>query len=167
MDKTKEGLELMIQLWTQDEVTFQGKYFKAQGAVLDPTPEQKTYPKLLLGGHGDRMLDLAACYADIVFISPNGSIGKYDQEAGTISKFQEKKRKVLQQAKQHNRVDEIDFMYGDFDLQNLVGTYDSTEYSQRVEAAIDAEASYFITPFPFKDFINAMNDFAKEIMPSF
>ena len=167
VDKTKEGLELMIQLWTQDEVNFEGQYYKAKGAILEPKPEQKPYPKLLFGGHGDRMLGLADRYADIVFISPNGSIGKYDQEGGAISKFQEKKKKVLQKAKQHNRVGEIDFMYGGFDLQNLFGSYDSKEYSQRVEAAIEAGASYFITPFPFQDHINAMKNFAKEIMPSF
>ena len=113
------------------------------------------------------MLSLAARFADIVFISPNGSIGKYDQEGGTISKFQEKRDKVLETAKQHNRVGEIDFMYGGYDLHNLVGTYDSKEYSQRVEAAKDAGASYFITPFPFKDYVSAMNKFAKEILPSF
>ena len=167
VDKTKEGLELMIQLWTQDEVTFQGKYFQAQGAVLEPKPEQKPYPKLLFGGHGDRMLGLAARYADIVFISPNGSIGKYDHEGRAISKFQEKKRKVLQKAKQHKREGEIDFMYGGFDLQNLFGTFDLKEYSQRVEAAIDAGASYFITPFPFQDYVTHMKKFANEIMSSF
>jgi len=54
VDKTKEGLELMIKLWTQKEVTFEGKYYRAKAAVLKPKPVQKPYPQLLFGGRGDR-----------------------------------------------------------------------------------------------------------------
>lgn len=38
VDKTYEGLDLMIQLWTKSEVNFEGKYYQAKGAILDPKP---------------------------------------------------------------------------------------------------------------------------------
>ena len=53
VDKTEEGLELMIRLWTQNGVTFEGKHYKAKAAVLEPKPVQKPYPQLLFGGRGD------------------------------------------------------------------------------------------------------------------
>jgi alkanesulfonate monooxygenase SsuD/methylene tetrahydromethanopterin reductase-like flavin-dependent oxidoreductase (luciferase family) len=91
VDKTKEGLELMIQLWTQKKVTFEGKHYRAKGAMLDPKPIQKPYPQLLFGGHGDRMLRLAGCYADICYI-PQFSLD------ATLEDYLEDKRKVLRAA---------------------------------------------------------------------
>jgi FMNH2-dependent dimethyl sulfone monooxygenase len=41
VNKTIEGLELMVKLWTQKEVTFEGKYYRAKAAVLEPKPVQK------------------------------------------------------------------------------------------------------------------------------
>ena len=60
----------MIKLWTEDEVNFEGKYYQAKGAVLDPKPIQKPYPKILFGSRGTRMLKLAGQYGDICFFPP-------------------------------------------------------------------------------------------------
>jgi alkanesulfonate monooxygenase SsuD/methylene tetrahydromethanopterin reductase-like flavin-dependent oxidoreductase (luciferase family) len=43
VDKTKEGLELILKLWQSDrgtssKVSFNGKYYSADNAVLDPKP---------------------------------------------------------------------------------------------------------------------------------
>ncbi len=38
VDKTYEGLKLMLELWTQDKVDFDGTFYKAKGAVLEPKP---------------------------------------------------------------------------------------------------------------------------------
>ena len=70
VDKTIEALDLMIRLWTEDEVTFKGVFYDVKGAVLDPKPIQKPYPRLLFGSTGDRMLKLTGEYADICFIPP-------------------------------------------------------------------------------------------------
>lgn len=69
MDGTHRGtmsdecLELLIRLWTSDEpVTFDGKYFHATNAVIEPKPEQKPYPELWWAGHRDRSISRAARY---------------------------------------------------------------------------------------------------------
>ncbi len=100
VDKTQEGLELMLKLWTEDEVTFDGSYYNAEKAVLDPKPIQKPYPNLLFGGSGNRMLALAGRYGNIVFIPPRG--GPQAVEEG--------RQKVLKSAKKYNREDKIAFM---------------------------------------------------------
>jgi alkanesulfonate monooxygenase SsuD/methylene tetrahydromethanopterin reductase-like flavin-dependent oxidoreductase (luciferase family) len=63
VDKTIEGLKLMVELWTRDVVDFKGKFYEAKGAVLDPKPVQKPYPRLLFGSQGDRMLGLTGSTA--------------------------------------------------------------------------------------------------------
>jgi alkanesulfonate monooxygenase SsuD/methylene tetrahydromethanopterin reductase-like flavin-dependent oxidoreductase (luciferase family) len=46
-----EGLELMIKLWTQDEVTFSGKYFQLEGVTPHLRPVQQPYPPIWIGAH--------------------------------------------------------------------------------------------------------------------
>ncbi len=38
VDKTIEGLKLMLELWTKDKVDFDGKFYTAKGAILEPKP---------------------------------------------------------------------------------------------------------------------------------
>ena len=155
VDKTKEGLELMIKLWTQDEVTFEGKYYRANAAVLEPKPVQKPYPQLLFGGRGDRMLKLAGRYADICYIFSRSQTQGYE----------EGKEKVLNAAKKAKRADKIAFMAGTLGART---PFDIKEYFKKVEAAQETDASYFLTSFPRnEEFIKSMRSFTKEIMPSF
>ena len=46
-----ESLELMIKLWTEDEVTFSGKYFQLDGVTPHLRPVQQPYPPIWIGAH--------------------------------------------------------------------------------------------------------------------
>jgi alkanesulfonate monooxygenase SsuD/methylene tetrahydromethanopterin reductase-like flavin-dependent oxidoreductase (luciferase family) len=59
-EKTREALELMVKLWSEDKVDFEGKYYRVKGAVLQPKPVQKPHPSLWFGGTGKKMLRLTA-----------------------------------------------------------------------------------------------------------
>src|SRR5207245_8090746 len=72
VEKTEEGLQLILKLWHEPKVDFNGKYYHAKGAVLEPKPVQKPHPPLLFGGTGTRMLRMAGKYGDICMISPFG-----------------------------------------------------------------------------------------------
>ena len=62
----EESVELMRRLWTEEEVTFQGRYYTLTGARNVPGPVQKPHPPFLIGGHGEKHLFRAvAKYADI------------------------------------------------------------------------------------------------------
>jgi len=155
VDKTIEGLELMMKLWTQDEVTHEGKYYKAKTAVLEPKPIQKPYPQLLFGGNGDRMLKLAGKYADICYLLSNIPPQVYDERI----------RKILKAAAKFNRAGKLAFMGGD--LSTRV-PYHFKLYAKKVELAIEKGASYFLTSFPRdEEFINSIRRFATELIPSF
>jgi probable F420-dependent oxidoreductase len=46
-----ESIELMRQLWTQDEVTFHGKYWTLDGVKPHIRPVQSPHPPIWIGGH--------------------------------------------------------------------------------------------------------------------
>ncbi len=155
VDKTKEGLELMIKLWTEDKVNFEGEYYKAIDAVLEPKPVQKPYPKLLFGGSGKRMLSLAGKYGDIVFIPPWG---------GPEAVIEGRKR-VLKSARNSNREDKIAFMSG-----TMMGPQatEIDKFMKMVELAVESGAKYYMPSFGNReDSIDLMTKFAKDVIPSF
>lgn len=154
VDKTEEGLELMIKLWTEENVTHNGEYYFSRGAVLEPKPVQKPYPPLLFGGRGNRMLKLAGRLGDICFLMTQ-----------TTEEYRIGKKEVMESAKKFNRTDKIAFMAGSMGSR---GSYDLKRYSERVDAAVELGASFFLTSFPRTDtFIESMRRFSKDVMPSY
>ncbi|MFW9873396.1 MAG: LLM class flavin-dependent oxidoreductase [Candidatus Thorarchaeota archaeon] len=151
VDKTYEGLDLMIQLWTKNVVNFEGKYYHAKGAILDPKPLQKPYPKLIFGSQGTRMLRLAGQYGDICFLPPWP--GK-DQE--------DLKQIIKESAKLHNRTDKVKFMAGE------MRPTDIEEYLPKVVKAADSGASYYLASFQRSTNLpDIIKRFTEEIIPSF
>ena len=45
-----EQLEVITRLWTEDNVTHEGRFFKLYGVTVDPKPIQKPYPPIWIGG---------------------------------------------------------------------------------------------------------------------
>lgn len=48
--RTDEAMALMRRLWTENEVTFQGKYYKTTKVTVEPKPVQKPAPPIWIGG---------------------------------------------------------------------------------------------------------------------
>ena len=70
--RTSEALELITRLWTGEKVSFEGKTYNSDGAIISPVPTQKPFPPMWFGVRGPRMLDLAARYADcLLYTSPS------------------------------------------------------------------------------------------------
>ncbi len=66
MERFQEGLEVVSRLLrSPDRVTFHGRYYHLEEAILLPRPRRPGGPPLLVGGNGPRRtLPLAARYAD-------------------------------------------------------------------------------------------------------
>ena len=45
-----EQLEVITRLWTEDNVTHEGRFFKLYDVTVDPKPIQKPYPPIWIGG---------------------------------------------------------------------------------------------------------------------
>jgi len=70
VDRLAEAVPLIKRLWTEDEVTHAGTYYRHERAHSGPQPVQRPHPPVLIAGGGDRILALAAKEADIVGVVP-------------------------------------------------------------------------------------------------
>src|SRR5947209_8113592 len=64
--RMEESLHIMKGLFSGEEVTFSGKYYTVKNLKGLPSPIQKPYPPIYIGGGGKRILSVAAREADII-----------------------------------------------------------------------------------------------------
>src|SRR5437660_10321521 len=61
----REALQVIRAMWTEEEATFEGKYYQVRGAINQPKGVQKPHIPLLIGGGGEKVtLKLVAQYGD-------------------------------------------------------------------------------------------------------
>lgn len=60
IDRLKESIQLMRKMWTEDNVTFKGQYYKTINANLEPKPLQKPHPPIWIGGKSPGIKQLVA-----------------------------------------------------------------------------------------------------------
>jgi probable F420-dependent oxidoreductase len=65
-----EAVPLIKRLWTEEEVTHAGTFYRHDKAHSGPTPVQRPHPPILVAGGGDRILELAVKEADIIGVVP-------------------------------------------------------------------------------------------------
>ncbi|MGA8724528.1 MAG: TIGR03621 family F420-dependent LLM class oxidoreductase [Acidimicrobiales bacterium] len=85
IDRMEESLAVMKELWSTGSCTFDGKYYRIEGAAGEPRPYQSPHPPIVIGGGGPRVLGIAAREADIVGVNPSLAAGVVGPEvlAGT------------------------------------------------------------------------------------
>jgi probable F420-dependent oxidoreductase len=71
-----EAIRLMRRLWTEDKVTFEGKYFHTQDACIEPRPVAASGVPLWLGGWGELSLKRAAELGDAWVPGPTAGLQK-------------------------------------------------------------------------------------------
>jgi len=71
--RLSEGLRIITGLWTEERVTFSGRYYRVEDAIHDPKPLQKPYPPIWIGAGGEMMMKLAARYADVWDVAGDAS----------------------------------------------------------------------------------------------
>ena len=66
----REAVQVIHAMWTQDEATFEGKYYQVRGAINQPKGAQRPHIPLLIGGSGEKVtLKLVAQFGDACNIS--------------------------------------------------------------------------------------------------
>ena len=61
--RSNEALEVITKLWTEKNVTFEGRYSKFSGVTLSPHPVQKPHPPIWVAGRKEPAMQRAARYA--------------------------------------------------------------------------------------------------------
>ncbi len=167
--RMREGMELVLRLWTEAEVTFKGEYYAVSRAVVDPKPVQKPYPPLWIGGYRPHMLEYTAMVGDgwIPWNRP-------------VPFFAECVREIRRQARERGREGKIEIGTGVLVLPDrlrhekfplvhgeppnlTIGTL-----PPRIEEYAAAGATFFgIMIFPETDALQSLRQFAREVVARF
>jgi alkanesulfonate monooxygenase SsuD/methylene tetrahydromethanopterin reductase-like flavin-dependent oxidoreductase (luciferase family) len=63
--RMKESVEIIKKLWTEEEASYKGEYYRIERAVCEPKPVQKPHPPVTIGGSGEKFtLKVVAQHAD-------------------------------------------------------------------------------------------------------
>jgi F420-dependent oxidoreductase-like protein len=76
----REAIQVILALWTQDEATYAGNYYRVHGAINQPKGVQQPHIPLLIAGSGEQVtLKLVAQYGDAcnVFGDPDTVARKF------------------------------------------------------------------------------------------
>ena len=61
----RETVEIVKAMWSEPDVSYDGKHFQLDGAQCDPKPLQQPHPQILIGGGGEQLtLRVVARLAD-------------------------------------------------------------------------------------------------------
>jgi alkanesulfonate monooxygenase SsuD/methylene tetrahydromethanopterin reductase-like flavin-dependent oxidoreductase (luciferase family) len=96
-----EGLTLMQRLWTEESLTFQGKFWQVTKATLLPKPAQKPHPPVWFGGNAPAALARAARMGSGFIAGGSASLGEFTERV-----------EILLRALEQERKDPAEFMIG-------------------------------------------------------
>ena len=75
-----ESLELVKRLWTEDEVSFEGKHFRLKDAVCTIRPIQKPHPPIWIAANNDQMVHRAGRLGYAWFLNPHVTLTTLDRQ---------------------------------------------------------------------------------------
>ncbi len=65
-----EGLDLVLKAWTNDELTYQGKYYQVDGINVVPKPFQKPHPPVYIASNSEDTFGLVGELGHNILIAP-------------------------------------------------------------------------------------------------
>ena len=75
-----EGVEVIKKLWTEGNVSFEGKAFKLKNVAVDPKPLQKPRPPIWIAANTDAAVARAAQIGDGWMIGPHSAIDELQRQ---------------------------------------------------------------------------------------
>jgi probable F420-dependent oxidoreductase len=79
-----EGVALMKSLWTEPEVTFDGKFWQLKDAPMEPKPFQKPHPPLWFGAAGEPALRRAVRLGDGFFGAGSSPTARFAEQVKVV-----------------------------------------------------------------------------------
>jgi alkanesulfonate monooxygenase SsuD/methylene tetrahydromethanopterin reductase-like flavin-dependent oxidoreductase (luciferase family) len=181
--RVDEATEVIRRLWTEKQVTMDGRYYQLKDAYCEPKPLQRPHPPIMIGGGGEKLtLRVVAKHADQwnTFGSPElfrhkievlrqhcGDVGRNFDDieitwagASLVTDSRQEKDELLRRYSAYFGLTPEQYERG-----ALVGT--ASEVRDKISQFIEVGVSHFIpianTPFNH----DSIRRFAEEVIPSF
>ncbi|MBI4258873.1 MAG: LLM class flavin-dependent oxidoreductase [Thaumarchaeota archaeon] len=150
--KTREGLDLVLKLWSEGKVDFEGRFYSAKGAVVEPKPVQKPHPPLWFGTRGEHMMRMLAEYGD-GWIPIKVSARDYGRRRERIEEW----------ARRYNRRGRLEYVC------DANASTDVNKITREIERYGKAGCDYYSPAFeyPRGELVKRVRWFAKNIASSF
>ncbi len=166
VSRLKEAVEIMKKMWTEEKASYQGRYYRINGAVCEPKPLQKPHPPITIGGGGEKLtLKVTAQFADRFDWGYLPSMDLYRHKIDVLESyckvvgrnfqdiekscwlgsqiFMSKSRKKLEEKVSQQKPKSISLK--DFKKLGLVGTSD--ECVQKIQQYVEVGVTYFMLFF--------------------
>jgi F420-dependent oxidoreductase-like protein len=79
-----EAMTIIRRLWTEESVTFDGRFFSVHDALAEPKPLQKPHPPIVIGGEKAKMLRVAARHADEWNVPSSGAANEWAEVSARL-----------------------------------------------------------------------------------
>jgi alkanesulfonate monooxygenase SsuD/methylene tetrahydromethanopterin reductase-like flavin-dependent oxidoreductase (luciferase family) len=80
----EETIQIVKKMWTLESSDFTGEFCSISQAQCDPKPIQRPHPPVWVGGHGPRLMHIAARHADRVM--SGGSCEEFEQKMAALER---------------------------------------------------------------------------------
>ena len=177
----REALTLMRKLWSEDKVTFDGRYNHVEGVTVEPKPVQKPHIPIIMGGSNEAVLKRTGELAD-------GWIAGGGGDPQTVSERWQKIRDYARAAgRDPEELDSAKLMYtyvddnrdaarekltafthayyGRFDVEQNCVFGPAQEYVAKIQGFIDAGIKTVVLGPPWPDVVQVQR-IAEQVAPN-
>ena len=175
----EESIIIIKKMLTENQASFEGKYYTIKDAKCSPKPIQKPHPPIWIGGGGKKTLKLVAKYAD----SWNYGLCTYDEYISKISilrdcckavgrdyeKIAKAWHAIMLLGRDYSEIKMLKNRAGIWKKNSkvtIVGTPDDIIKEIKKYMAVGG-VRYFIIHFPDLPDLKSLNLFAKSVIPHF
>ena len=178
----REGVEIVVKMWTEEKPTFEGEHYTIHAPINEPKGVRKPHPSLWIGGGGEQVtLKLVAKYADAANIGGDPETVKHKLEVlrghcQTVGRNYDdiirssnvnvypvaagadprKATEPMQRA--------LKMSYEDLAKQAIIGTPE--QIAEQIQARVDVGVNYVIAYIPRVAYDHEpMQRFAEEVIP--
>jgi len=79
-----EGVRLMKALWTEPEITFDGRFWRLDAAAMEPKPFQKPHPPIWFGANHPAALSRAVRHGDGFFGAGSTTTARFAEQVSIV-----------------------------------------------------------------------------------
>jgi F420-dependent oxidoreductase-like protein len=180
----KEACEIVHRMWTEDDVKFDGEYYKVDGPINEPKGVSKPHPPFWIGGGGEKVtLRLVARWGDACNVNGDpdtlrhkfgvlkGHCDDLGRDYEEITRSNSANVHLLEDGEDPEEATKearapLGRSYEEYSNQFMVGT--AEEIVERLRPRVEAGVNYFIVYMPRVAYDpEPVRRFAKEVVPAF